>query len=215
MSLHRTITPVTNPVPPVTVTLPPRAWSTYHYSIVLLTEFAQKWTLTAGAEKAALDLVRNLNLEGCCEVEFRRDAAGRPLLMEINARLSGSIEVSVRSGVPFPTLLWQWAAGEHLTPVPGYRPGIKMRYLKGDMKWLWENIERRGLQPDGVPPQTAIATFAKDFMHRQSYDYLDRQDLRPAIAALAANVNLARRKFTHGSDRSAERTKPEIDAKGA
>jgi hypothetical protein len=36
---------------------PPRAWSTYHYSIVLLTEFAQKWTLTAGAEKAALDLV--------------------------------------------------------------------------------------------------------------------------------------------------------------
>ena len=82
-----------------------------------------------------------------------------------------------------------------------------MRYLKGDMKWLWENIERRGRQPDGVPPQTAIATFAKDFMHRQSYDYLDRQDLRPAIAALAGNVNLARRKFTHGSDRSAERTK--------
>jgi hypothetical protein len=167
-------------------------------------------------EAAALDLVRNLNLEGCCEVEFRRDAAGRPLLMEINARLSGSIEVSVRSGVPFPTLLWQWAAGERLTAVPGYRPGIKMRYLKGDMKWLWENIERRGRQPDGVPPQTAIATFAKDFMRRQSYDYLDRQDLGPAVAALAANVNLARRKFTNGSHRSAEQTPVrEIDAKGA
>jgi hypothetical protein len=124
--------------------------------------------------------------------------------------------VSVRSGVPFPTLLWQWAAGERLTAVPGYRPGIKMRYLKGDMKWLWENIERRGRQPDGVPPQTAIATFAKDFMRRQSYDYLDRQDLGPAVAALAANVNLARRKFTNGSHRSAEQTPVrEIDAKGA
>ena len=81
-----------------------------------------------------------------------------------------------------------------------------MRYLKGDMKWLWENIERRGRQPDGTPPQTAIATFAKDFMHRQSYDYLDRHDLGPAVAALAGNLSLARRKITNGSHRSAEPT---------
>ena len=117
---------------------------------------------------------------------------------------------------PFPTLLWQWAAGERLTAVPGYQTGIKMRYLKGDMKWLWENIERRGRQPDGVPPQTAIATFAKDFMHRQSYDYMDRHDLGPAIAALAGNVNLARRKFTNGSRPfRPSRRRPELDAKGA
>jgi predicted ATP-grasp superfamily ATP-dependent carboligase len=147
-------------------------------------------------ELAASALVRNLDLEGCCEVEFRRDAAGRPLLMEINARLSGSIEVATRSGVPFPALLWQWAAGEPLTAVPGYQTGIKMRYLKGDMKWLWENIQRRGRQPDGVPPHTAIATFARDFIHRQSYDYMDRHDLGPALAALAGNVSLARRKLT-------------------
>ena len=67
-----------------------------------------------------------------------------------------------------------------------------MRYLKGDMKWLWENIESRGRQPDGVPPQTAITTFARDFIHRQSYDYMDRHDLGPAVTALACNVNLAR-----------------------
>jgi predicted ATP-grasp superfamily ATP-dependent carboligase len=147
-------------------------------------------------KSAALALVRNLDLEGCCEVEFRRDAAGRPLLMEINARLSGSIEVAVRSGVPFPTLLWQWAAGEPLSPVPGYRTGIKMRYLMGDMKWLWENIESRGRHPDGVAPQTAIATFARDFLRRQRYDYMDRHDLGPAVAALACNVSLARRKLS-------------------
>jgi predicted ATP-grasp superfamily ATP-dependent carboligase len=161
-------------------------------------------------EAAALALVRNLDLEGCCEVEFRRDSAGRPLLMEINARLSGSIEVAIRSGVPFPTLLWQWAAGEPLTAVPGYRPGIKMRYLKGDMKWLWENIESRGRQPDGVTPQAALATFAKDFVHRQSYDYMDRHDLGPAVAALAGNVRLARRKLTSVARRPAvlARTQP-------
>jgi predicted ATP-grasp superfamily ATP-dependent carboligase len=159
--------------------------------------------MPADLESAALALVRNLDLEGCCEVEFRRDAAGRPLLMEINARLSGSIEVATRSGVPFPSLLWQWAVGEPLTAVPGYQTGIKMRYLKGDMKWLWENIGSRGRQPDGVPPQTAIATFLRDFIHRQSYDYVDRHDLGPAVAALAGNVRLARRKLTKGADRPA------------
>ena len=58
--------------------------------------------MPAELESAALALVRALDLEGYCEVEFRRDASGRPLLMEINARLSGSLEVAVRSGVPFP-----------------------------------------------------------------------------------------------------------------
>jgi hypothetical protein len=122
--------------------------------------------------------------------------------MEINARLSGSIEVATRSGVPFPALLWQWAAGERLTAVPGYQTGIKMRYLKGDMKWLWENIELRGRQPDGVSPQAAVATFARAFTHRQSYDYVDRHDLGPAVAALAGNLNLARRKLTKSTIRT-------------
>jgi predicted ATP-grasp superfamily ATP-dependent carboligase len=158
--------------------------------------------MPADLESAALALVRQLDIEGCSEVEFRRDAAGRPLLMEINARLSGSIEVAIRSGVPLPVLLWQWAAGEPLAAVRGYQTGIKMRYLKGDMKWLWENIESRGRQPDGVRPQLAMATFAREFIHRQSYDYMDRHDLGPAVAALAANMNLARRKLTKNTQRS-------------
>ena len=78
----------------------------------------------------------------------------------------------------------------------GYRTGIKMRYLKGDVKWLWENIESRGRRPDCVPPGKAISIFAGDFLHRQRYDYLDRSDLRPAFAALAGNVGLAQQRFT-------------------
>jgi predicted ATP-grasp superfamily ATP-dependent carboligase len=147
-------------------------------------------------ESAALALVRSLDLEGYSEVEFRRDATGRPLLMEINARLSGSVEVAVRSGIPFPTLLWQWASGEPLSPVLGYRSGIKMRYLKGDVIWLWENIQSRGRRPDCVPPRKAITIFARDFLHRQSYDYMDRGDLGPALVALAENVGVAQRGLT-------------------
>ena len=121
---------------------------------------------------------------------------GPSLLMEINARLSGSLEVAIRSGVPFPALLWQWASGEPLTPVSGYRTGIKMRYLKGDIKWLKENIETRGRRPGTVPTGKAITIFAGDFLRRQRYDYLDKSDLGPSLAALAGNVGLAQQSLT-------------------
>ena len=153
-------------------------------------------SMPAELESAALALVRAMDLEGCSEVEFRRDARGRPLLMEINARLSGSLEVAIRSGVPFPALLWQWASGEPLTPVSGYRTGIKMRYLKGDIKWLKENIETRGRRPGTVPTGKAITIFAGDFLRRQRYDYLDKSDLGPSLAALAGNVGLAQQSLT-------------------
>ena len=42
-------------------------------------------------------LVREIDLEGYSEVEFRRDGAGVPYLMEINPRLSASVEMAVRS----------------------------------------------------------------------------------------------------------------------
>jgi FAD-dependent urate hydroxylase len=165
--------------------------------------------MPAELERAALALVRAFELEGYSEVEFRRDAEGNPHLMEINARLSGSLEVAVRSGVPFPALLWQWAAGEPLSPVLGYRTGFKMRYLKGDIKWLKENIETRGQRPDGVPPRKAIAVFAKDFLHPQSYDYLDRGDLGPAVAALTGNFGLAHQRLAKAWPMvSAERPNP-------
>jgi predicted ATP-grasp superfamily ATP-dependent carboligase/NADPH-dependent 2,4-dienoyl-CoA reductase/sulfur reductase-like enzyme len=152
-------------------------------------------TMPVELESAALALVRAFDLEGYSEVEFRRDVRGRPHLMEINARLSGSLELAVRSGVPFPALLWQWAADEPLSATLDYQTRIKMRYLKGDIKWLVENIGTRGQRPDGVPPHKAIAVFARDFLHRQSYDYMDRGDLGPAFAALTGNLGLAQQKL--------------------
>lgn len=59
------------------------------------------------------------------EVEFWRDSAGIPYLMEINPRLSASVELAVRVGVDFPYLLYQWANGDHIPMVKEYRTGIK------------------------------------------------------------------------------------------
>ena len=75
-------------------------------------------------ESAASALVRNLDLEGCCEVRTRlRVPRGRPLLMEINARLSGSIEVgnSIRRPVSCSPLEAGLRPVKLLAAVPGYR----------------------------------------------------------------------------------------------
>src|SRR3569832_1756398 len=87
----------------------------------------------------SLRLVRAMGLDGYSEVEFRRDLNGRPRLMEVNARLSGSDEVPRRAGVDFPLLLWQWAAGERVGRAPAYKPHVRVRWLRGDFAWLREN----------------------------------------------------------------------------
>ena len=60
--------------------------------------------------------------------------------MEINSRLSASVEIAVRAGVDFPLLLYQWAAGMPMRQVRSYRCGYRMRYLKGDVAWLKEAL---------------------------------------------------------------------------
>lgn len=127
-------------------------------------------------------LVRAANLEGYCEVEFRRDSTGKPYLMEINPRLSASVEVAVRSGVDFPYLIFQWASGKPVDRVTGYRTGLWMRYLLGDFITTGQAILQRG-RP-GVPsPIRAIGDFLAAFFIPARYDYVDWQDLKPALGA--------------------------------
>jgi predicted ATP-grasp superfamily ATP-dependent carboligase len=143
--------------------------------------------LPADTASAALRLVEHLGLEGYSEVEFRRDAGGRPLLMEVNPRLSAAVEVAVRAGVDFPNLIYDWATGRPLTPVTGYRTGVRVRWLGGDLRWIRETMLRQG-QPDVLPLSRAMAVFGGDFLRRTSYDYVDRGDLRPAAVAAAGMV---------------------------
>ena len=51
--------------------------------------------------ETSIRLARAMGIEGPCGVEFRRDADGRPLLMEVNARMAGTVETAVRCGSTF------------------------------------------------------------------------------------------------------------------
>jgi predicted ATP-grasp superfamily ATP-dependent carboligase len=131
----------------------------------------------------SVDLVTALGLEGLCEVEYRRTAAGRPLLMEVNARLAGQIETALQSGVDFPLMVWQWATGLPVTSVDGYETGLRMRWLRGDMRWLRDNFRRVG-RPASMSRTRALWTFVAEFIRTSHYDCLDWRDLRPVAAEL-------------------------------
>ncbi len=139
-------------------------------------------------------LVREIELEGYSEVEFRRDSEGKPYLMEINPRLSASIEVAVRAGVDFPYLLYQWANGDRIDRVQGYRVGGWMRYLEGDFITTLEALAQHG-RPGVTPPAQAILGFFGSFFLPTGYDYVDWRDPLPAFTATVEFGQLVLRKL--------------------
>lgn len=139
--------------------------------------------ITAAGER----LVEELGMEGYSEVEFRRNRDGEPALMEINPRLSASVEIAVRAGIPFPRLLYEWARGGTLREYQSYRTGRRMRYLGGDIGWLWHALTERG-NPELPRPGRAVGIFFADFLKPSGYDYLGWRDPRPAARATAHYV---------------------------
>lgn len=149
-------------------------------------------------------LVREIDLEGYSEVEFRRDSEGKPYLMEINPRLSASVEVAVRAGVDFPYLLYQWAIGNRIDRVEGYRVGGWMRYLEGDAITTVQALTQRG-RPGVMPPAEALFGFLGAFFLPMGYDYVDWRDPLPAFTATADFGNLVLRKLGKGFSRRKSR----------
>jgi predicted ATP-grasp superfamily ATP-dependent carboligase len=133
-------------------------------------------------------LVREIELEGYSEVEFRRDSTGHPYLMEINPRLSASVELAVRAGVDFPYLLYQWANGDRIDMVEGYRIGVRMRSLGGDISATIASVRQHG-RPGVTPPTKAILEFCASFFVPMRYDYLDWRDPLPAWKATVGFPN--------------------------
>ena len=151
----------------------------------------------------AVRLVKAIGLQGICEVEFRRDAEGRPLLMEVNARPAGTMETAILAGVDFPLMLWQWAAGLPVDRVNEYRVGVRIRWLRGDLRWLQENFRYAG-RPDSTPSRRAVWTFAAEFAKTWHYDYFDRHDLMPFIIELRGLAASGRRRFATNEPSSSD-----------
>jgi predicted ATP-grasp superfamily ATP-dependent carboligase len=89
--------------------------------------------------------LRRLQYDGVANLDIRRDRRDGSLkLLEVNPRLSETIEISVRSGINIPYMLYQLALGERVTPAFQSTVGLEFRWLLfGELLHLAQTKKRR------------------------------------------------------------------------
>jgi predicted ATP-grasp superfamily ATP-dependent carboligase len=82
---------------------------------------------------SAMDrLLGPLDWHGVAMAEFKVTARGRAVLIEINGRFWGSLQLAVDAGVDFPKLLYDLASGGSPACPTHYQVGRRLRWLLGD-----------------------------------------------------------------------------------
>jgi predicted ATP-grasp superfamily ATP-dependent carboligase len=135
----------------------------------------------------ALALLREMGLWGAAMVEFRVDEiTGEPMLMEVNGRLWGSLQLAVDAGLNFPRMLVDVTQGGSPRQ-DGYRSGVVTRWWLGDL--LRTARVMRG-RPRGFPGPFPTRTDAlREFIlgrpRGMLNEVLRRDDPLPALGELA------------------------------
>ncbi|HUL49070.1 MAG TPA: ATP-grasp domain-containing protein [Gemmatimonadales bacterium] len=105
--------------------------------------------------RASERLLQSLDWQGVAMIECRRDSVtGRHVIMEVNGRLWGSLQLAVDAGVDFPRLLVQCATGREYRIQNGtpYRIGIRSRWFWGDVDQLYLRFTHSA-RDLGLPPE--------------------------------------------------------------
>jgi predicted ATP-grasp superfamily ATP-dependent carboligase len=131
-------------------------------------------------------LLAPLDWHGVAMVEFKRDCrTGRGVLMEVNGRFWGSLQLAVDSGVDFPYLAWRLALGRGVDSPERYELGVRSRWLLGDLDHLLSRLfgSDRALHLPGQSPSRfrALLEFLKRPGPRLHGDVIRADDPRPAL----------------------------------
>jgi protein-tyrosine-phosphatase/predicted ATP-grasp superfamily ATP-dependent carboligase len=134
----------------------------------------------------AVRLLEQVTWHGVAMVEFKVDhESGVPMLMEINGRFWGSLQLATDAGLNLPHLLHRMAKGvSEVVPRDSYRVGTKSRWLLGDLDHLLLRLTRSKESLD--LPRTAesrwrcLRNFCKLSVSDLHYEIERRDDLGPA-----------------------------------
>jgi predicted ATP-grasp superfamily ATP-dependent carboligase len=137
----------------------------------------------------ALRVFGPIGWHGVAMMEFKEDArTGTRFLMEVNGRFWGSLQLAIDAGVDFPYLVCQLAMGQPPAAMPHYRPGVKSRWLLGDLDHLCLRLlkSRRSL---GLPPSApsrlrTVVDFMKFRQRDMHYEIARLDDPRPFLFEL-------------------------------
>jgi predicted ATP-grasp superfamily ATP-dependent carboligase len=95
--------------------------------------------------RAGKDLLNLLNWHGPAMVEFKVDSVtGVPILMELNPKFWGSLDLAIASGVDFPSDTCRVALGETLESDTKYKVGVHYVWPLEELKSYLKNKNLRG-----------------------------------------------------------------------
>jgi predicted ATP-grasp superfamily ATP-dependent carboligase len=114
-----------------------------------------------------LKFLEKVGWYGIAEAEFIIDPrTNTPLLLEVNPRFWGSLQLAIQSGVDFPFLLYQLAVGEKIEPIHAYKVGQLCRQvIPHDIMHFLANPNRFHMEPgffDFFNPDCGYTLFSPD-----------------------------------------------------
>lgn len=140
----------------------------------------------------AVRLLEQVKWHGVAMVEFKVDRHSNvPMLMEINGRFWGSLQLAIDAGLNFPYLLYQTMNGIRVAvPNNAYRIGTKSRWFLGDLDHLLLRLTRSDvhlhLNSDAPSRGRCLAEFSKLFQSDLHYEVESLSDPGPALAEYRA-----------------------------
>jgi protein-tyrosine-phosphatase len=127
----------------------------------------------------SIALLEALRWHGVAMVEWKVDSEGKAYLIEINARLWGSLGLAIDAGVDFPRDLLALATGDPLPPQTMYRVGYYTRNLTRDLDWQIANLRADRSNPQLLvrPRLRSALEFLRPLLFAESWDHFDFGDL--------------------------------------
>ena len=147
--------------------------------------------------RAGWRLLDALQWSGVAMIECKRDArTGRHVVMEINGRFWGSLQLAIDAGVDFPSLLVRCALGERVSGQDAYRTGIRSRWFWGDVDHLYLRLRRSAaeLHLDSRAPSRleALVRFLTFRPGRDRSEIWRLRDPGPAVVEALGRFGLLR-----------------------
>jgi protein-tyrosine-phosphatase/predicted ATP-grasp superfamily ATP-dependent carboligase len=165
---------------------------------------------------ASLKVLGALRYTGVAMVEFRRDAdAGRWVLLEVNARVWGSLPLALASGADFPLALFQLLVDGRSAVATNPRAGLCARNLREDARWHRANARADRADPtlNTRPwPRVITETGVNVLTGRERIDTFTLDDPRPGLAEVAQLLRDAARRVRVPGFRVRRRRRQRLEA---
>lgn len=143
-------------------------------------------------------LAKATNLTGLSMFEFRHNSdTGERILLEVNARLWGSVPLAIASGIDFPALYYKMLVEDEVAPRIDYKTPVYARNLANDLSSLTERAVTAATGPRLSRLKDlciSILSYWRYLIGVDTSDTRANDDLRPHRADLKAfRQDLARR----------------------